>query len=250
MPYQAVTLATLRTRLQHRYGASAFWSNEEARLALNEALRYWNLFTGRWRTRVTLATTAGTVWYSVPSSLVVNAQMAFGESPMGFAALTGLDRARPNWEAETTATGGAVPTRPAVWSPAGWTRFAIWPADAVGGTTLVIDGVRATPTLVLDADFVDLGESEHHALIGYALHVLSFKRGGEFLRSTLPLYAHFLQALADQNDRLRATSFYRTAMLMARDRVLRPDRLPAGPLPPWQAARSTVNPLNPAQVGG
>ena len=58
MPYQAVTLATLRTRLQNRYGNVAFWSNEEARLALNEALRYWNLFTGRWRTRIVLATTA------------------------------------------------------------------------------------------------------------------------------------------------------------------------------------------------
>lgn len=234
MAFQRVTLATLRTDLLAHWGSVAFWSNEEARLAFNEALRYWNLFTGRWRTRIVMATTANTVWYTTSSSLSLNAQIAFNERPLGFATLPGLDRAQPNWEGERTTTGGDVPTRPTAWAPAGWTRFAIWPADAAGSNSLVVDGVRVTPTLVNDEDWVDLGEGDHDVLVGYALHVAAFKRGGELFRATLPLYSQFLEAAADQNERLRGTSFYRTAMLMAKDRSLRPDRLPAAPLDPIQ----------------
>ena len=50
MPYTTTTLAGLQPRMIQRWDQVVFWTPEEARLALNEALREWNLLTGRWRT--------------------------------------------------------------------------------------------------------------------------------------------------------------------------------------------------------
>ena len=61
MTYTAITLADLKVDMAQRYDESIFWTAEEARLAINEALRDWNLLVGRWSRRLTLSTGAGTV---------------------------------------------------------------------------------------------------------------------------------------------------------------------------------------------
>ena len=55
MAYANVTLATLKTRLDDRLEISSFYTAAEKLLALNEAIRLWNLFTGTWRQRITHA---------------------------------------------------------------------------------------------------------------------------------------------------------------------------------------------------
>lgn len=228
MAYQQVTLATLRTTLQAKAdGGSPFWSNTEDLDAINESLRSWNLLTGMWKTRVVMPTVANQVWYTLASSLVYDLRMDFGSYPMEISSLPSLDNGQPAWEGETTATTG-VPTRPLMFAPAGLRMFAIWPADAVGGTTLVIDSVLSTPQLAADADFIDIGYQELGALLGECLHILTFKKGGPAFEATKHYHQEFLRAAADQNGRLRASALFRRFMGLDLARSQRPFKVPTG----------------------
>lgn len=224
MPYQQVTLATLQQELKDKWESVPFWTDPEATTYLNEALRCWNLLTGMWKRRETIVTVANQVWYPLTSTMVYDLRAQFSDYPMEPSSVTDLDNGRPNWEGETTVTAG-VPTRPTIWAPAGLKLIAIWPADAVGGTTLVIDSVRQTPVLAAAGDFVDLGQAEHHALLGYALHIAAFKEGGVRFAATKTFYQQFIAAAGEQNTRLKASTFYRKAMGLDTGRFQRPTKV-------------------------
>jgi hypothetical protein len=201
MAFTTTTLAQLEARLADRYESVIFWTAEEARLAINEALRVWNLLIGYWKARVLIPTIAGQTWYPTPPRLLYPVRMDFGNAPLVLTSLFDLDMGHPSWEGETTATSGN-PASPMVWVPLGFTQFAIWPADALGQNSLVIDGVTLAPQLVLLTDYLDLGEEEIGVLLGYALHVLTWKVGGERFAATLPFYQAFLKDAMARNDRL------------------------------------------------
>lgn len=212
MPYQQVTLATLRAELQGRVEDSPYWTATEATNAINETLRLWNLFTGMWKARQTVVTVANQVWYTFTNSFVYNMRVEFNSVPMEQSSIFNMDNGRANWEGETTASSG-VPTTPRVWAPAGLKMLAIWPADAAGGNTLTIDGVTTTPVLVNDTDTVDLGTAEHGPLLDYALTTLAFKEGGlRFSTLAQQKQQNFYRAAAEQNSRLSTSSFFRQLM--------------------------------------
>lgn len=209
MPYQITNLATLRARLQDKYEGVPFWADEEARLAINEGLRFWNVLTGFWKARVLVETTEGTVWYGVPTTLLCLIRADFNSTPMTQDSLEDIDLGRSNWEAETTADGGDVPNVLTLWMPAGTTLFAAWPADAIGANVIMLDGIALAPVLVNNFDVVDLGEEEINALLGYALHILTWKIGGEIFTNTLDLYKAFIAHAALRNGRLMASKAFR-----------------------------------------
>lgn len=212
MPYTSVTLATLRQELLDRVGGVPYWTNQEARHAINESLRFWNLFTGQWKARQTTVTVANQVWYTFSNSFVYNMRVEFNSVPMEQSSIPSLDEGRGNWEGETTTTGGRVPATPRVWAPAGLKMLAIWPADAVGGNTLTIDGVTTTPQLSADTDTVDLNTSDHGPLLAFCLRTLAFKEGGLRFSATAPLDKEFFTAIAQVNSRLSASAYFRQIM--------------------------------------
>lgn len=210
MAYQAVSLADLKVALQQRYDGVAFWTDEEARLAINEALRDWNLLTGRWRRRLTLSTGAGTVEYALGATMIYGMRVKVGTTPLVPTSVLELDLGRPTWRSETTASGGDVPAVPTLWAPLSIQRIAIWPATAGAGTNnLLVDGVANTPVLVEAADWVDLGEEIQEYLLDMALHVAAFKEGGPRWRSTQVYFLAFLQAAAEENGLLKANQKFR-----------------------------------------
>lgn len=211
MPYQVVTLADLKVLLKARWDDVVFWTDEEARLAINEALRDWNLLTGRWRRRLTLSTGAGTVEYAIASTILYGMRVKVGTSPaLTPTSILELDLGRPTWRSETTTTGGDVPAVPTLWAPVSIQRIAIWPATAAAGTNnLFVEGVSNTPVLVEDGDFVDLGEEIQGYIVDMALHVAAFKEGGPRWRSTKAFFTAFLQAAAEENSVLKANQAYR-----------------------------------------
>lgn len=244
MPYTAVTLSQLQVSLQEMWETVPFWTSEEARLHINEALRVWNLLTGMWKSQVTVKTPSPTSpWITLPGSLVYNMRVEFLGKPVGYSSIGDLDYGRPNWEGETTVSGGNVPTTIKHWAPAGLRMIAIWPADSIGDRDLLVDGVATTPILINSGDFIDLGEEEHVAILKYALHVASFKKGGTTFSSTLPHYKEFLLACADRNERLKASLFFRRAMGLDLNRSQRPIRRPiAGQSGEIPEAASLVQP--------
>lgn len=231
MAYQIVTLTQLQTELANKYDGIPFWTAEEARTALNEGLHMWNSITGYWRLRTTLTTVPKDNYVPMPGALAYKSRVEFNGIALAPSSLVGLDGGRPSWEGETTATAG-VPSAPKIWAPVSVDLIVIWPADAVGGNSLTVDGMAQTPVLVNSGDFIDLGQEEHNQLLGYALHVLAFKLGGETFEATIPLYHSWVTAAGQRNNQFRASSLYRRVLGIdqGRDQVrLREEKMQTGP---------------------
>jgi hypothetical protein len=213
--YAQVTLGTMKARLADRYEAVTYWTPEEARRALNEGLRVWNAATGFWREVISVPTVPNSHYVALPGTLVQAARVTWNGLPLEPVTLTDLSWSIRNWRRITTATPGAPP-RPVYWARASLTLLAIYPADAyasIAGTHAIqVNGVRSTPILVNDSDFVDLGQEQFDVLLGYAQHVLAFKLGGQALVSTYPLWLAFLRAAAEENAQFAKSSFYRKVM--------------------------------------
>lgn len=229
MPYQQVTLAVFRARLEEKWESVPFWDDSDALLAINETLRIWNLLTATWKRKITFPTVLNQVYYTVPSTLIYNLRMDVAGRPLQSSSKFLLDNTNPRWQTQTTLTAGA-PAYPRVFAAVGLNLFAIWPADGVGGQSFSVDGVRATPILNVDGDYIDVGEEDLGALLGMALHVAAFKEGGSRWKATFPHYKSFLGAAADKNDRLRASSLFRTLMGLDVGRGQRQLRIPGLPL--------------------
>lgn len=210
MAYAAYSLNDLRVRVRAKRDGILQWTMEEERLAINEALRTWNLLTARWRRRAAQNTGIGTVEYALPSTMIYGMRVTVNGLPLTITSTTELDLMRTTWRSETVASGGTVPTVPILWAPMSIQRIAIWPAmNSVVVNGLSVDGVSQTPVLIEDADFVDLGSELLDILLNYVLHLLSFKLGGDTWQKTLPFYRAFLRAAAEENGVLKANQKFR-----------------------------------------
>lgn len=207
--YQSYTLSDLVALLAERYDESPFWTLDEATDAINEALLTWNAFTGFWKETIEITTTAMNWDYDLTGSLVFGMRVEFNGRPLAQASLGDMDYGHPGWQSQNTASGGNVPTTPQKWLPLSIDMIAIWPADAVGGNTLTVDGVAATPQLNYLDEYIDIGNEELSVILGYALHALALKEGGARFEATMPYFIEFLQQAAEENDQLSQSSEFR-----------------------------------------
>lgn len=221
MAYQQVTLATLRLRLQERWDSSPFWTTADANQAINDALLYWNALTGYWRARTTVTIPADDPYASVGQTMLQRCSVVIDNQPLIKGSLLGLSLTRPNWRRETTADGGAIPTRPTIWAPVSLMLFVVWPAPAVD-TEASLDGVRQTPRLLSDTDYLDADESVVSTFLCYALHAAALKAPAEILERTSAFKDQFLLAAADRNAALRKTDWYRRITRTQRQHQIAP----------------------------
>ncbi len=225
MAYERLTLADLLVALESRTDTARFWTTEEARLAINETFRLWNLFTGKWRQQVAYDAIAGQHEYDLGASLTYSMGVQVQGRPLLLSSLLDLTLGRPSWRTETTAFGGDVPTRSRVWAPVSLQQIAIWPApetSVVGAIT--VSGVAATPILEEDADTVDLGDEHLDVLLDEALHILTFKQGGPLWEGTMAFDRAFLEAAINENGRLKSQQAFRRAAGLDRRRDLQPTK--------------------------
>lgn len=220
MPFSQVTLAQLRAQLQAKWESVPFWVDAEANFAINEALQWYNLYTGLWKSRVNMVTVADQTFYTIEGTLVYNARMEFNGRSLAQASLGDMDNGRPNWQGETT-TSESTPTRPEVWLPVGMDTFAIWPADAAGQNSILVDGVMDTPILTTDNQFINIDQTEIDTILGEALHISAFKDPGRFPR-TAPWHKAFLENVMAHNGRLKAANAFRFTQGVDREYQNRP----------------------------
>lgn len=225
MAYQQITLAQLQQALADRYEQVPFWTAEDARLALNEGLKIWNVATGYWKRPFLTVPVPDDPYVAVTGALVQATRVTWNGVPLEQASIADFDYGVTNWRGTTTATVGA-PARPVYWAPVSLSLLVIYPADAGFGNALLIDGVRATPLLTLPADYVDLGQEEHDVLLGYALHVLSFKQPAGAISQTYGGWQAFLRAAGQRNRQFAASAFYRQVMGLNQLRRLTPPEVP------------------------
>lgn len=207
--YQRYTLQDLVDLMAERYDESPFWDLDEATDAINEALLTWNAMTGFWKECILMETTAMNWDYALDTIIVFGMRVEFNGHPLAQASLGDMDYGHPGWQSQNTASGGNVPTQPRNWFPLAPDMIGIWPADAVGGNTLTIDGVAATPQLNYLDEYIDIGNEVLTVILGYALHALALKEGGARFESTMPYFIEFLQAAAEENDQLNMSSEFR-----------------------------------------
>jgi hypothetical protein len=223
MAYTTTTLADLQLLMVQRWDTVVFWTPEEARLAINEALRDWNLLTGRWRTRVTLPVTAGVPEVPLPSALTYGMRVTTDTGwPLIPSSISELDLGQPTWRSQIACRPGA-PIRPTVWAPVSLTLIAIWPSfPCTLPAALIADGVLRTPVLTLPTDVVDLGEEIVDIVTDMALHVAAFKEAGDRWRATRPYFEAFLRAAAEENSLLKTHQAYRRYAGLDRRRDYQP----------------------------
>ena len=218
MPYATTSLTDLQTHMAQRWDQVVFWTAEEARLALNEALREWNLLTGRWRRRAALSALAGTPEVTLPGVLTYAMRVITTEegTPLHPTSIVELDLGEPQWRLQTAAV-------PRLWAPVSLTQIAIWPSYPVDMPLgLQCDGVMATPVLVFPPDTVNLGEEIIDVVTDMALHIAAFKEAGDRWRATRPYFEAFLQAAAEENSLLKQHQAYRRFAGLDRTRDLAP----------------------------
>lgn len=227
MAYQQVTLTQAQQLLADRYESVPYWTPEEARIALNEALHLYSAATGFWKKTFQTVTVPNDPFVALPGTLVQGSRVTWNGIPLEYGSVFELDQAFPNWRGQTTASPGA-PNRPVYWARFSLSLLAIYPADAnptivtAGANALLVDGVRDTPVLLRPTDFIDIGQEEFNTLLGYAQHVLAFKVGGETLVKSYPAWQAFLKACAAKNEQFAATAYYRRAMGLDQQRRFHP----------------------------
>lgn len=212
MAFTTFTWAQIRQRLNDRLEQKAFWTPDEQRDAFNEAMSAWNLFTGYWKKRITIATVANIHTYVLPGSMVYQTRVTFNGLPLSPSSRHDFNNARYTWRGESTTTGGDVPNRPMMWAPLDLFLFQIWPSDAAGGNSLIVDGVATTPVIANDDNTIDVAEGILTTLLGYAQHALLFKKGGPDFQASMALFKAFLDEAVEQNSQLKATNAYRRVM--------------------------------------
>jgi len=238
MAHEHVTLAELRTQLFERVDTSQHWVAAEALIKINDALRFWNVLTGYWRTPVTKVIQPASDPYNfLPGTMTwpMRMELTLGVNRLvDKTSIAALDMGMPGWEGQSIGDTG-VPDRITFWAPRSLQHFVVWPKPAVapGGTavTVIFDGVAETPVLAADGDFVDLEDAVHDTILDYAAHLLQFKDGGPKFFSTAPAYAALISVAGDFNEQLRATTIYKEAMSKDHDREQRERTRPFSSLP-------------------
>jgi hypothetical protein len=217
MAIGSYTRAQIRAKIQAKLDSSPFWTATEINDAVNEAMQVYGLMTGLWKVRTTAVTVASDNRIQLDPAYLRPFRITVAGAPLMQATLTDLDNARPNWENESTTSGGDVPTTVRAWIPTNWTiqsgspkaEFAIWPTDDAGGTTLTIDAYATPPVLANDSDVMDIDDADLEAVMAKALIILSFKKPASLKAGLQAWQGEFSHMIAVRNARLAASDQFK-----------------------------------------
>jgi hypothetical protein len=208
--YQRVTLNDIKSRLLERTG-DTFWTEQEFKDAINEAIRIWQVMTGDWTEFLSTVVSSGNT-YNVPRQICSLTRISINDVGLPMTALPEQDYGNPGWQG-TTGTAR-------YWAPSGVNLADIIPAPTSG--TISWQGLQEAPVLTTDSDFINIGDQELVAMLGYCLHYLSFKEGTTEAKATLPMLQEMLKAAGEANAELRATNMYKKFMGIYREKDERP----------------------------
>src|SRR5262249_17166441 len=220
--------AQLRTFVQEQLGnaSTVFWREDELNIAvIQPALRLFNLLTGYWKTRTMITTGAGQVWYRLPSAITSALRVSWRDYPLSPASFYDISFGRPNWEGETTTSGGDVPSTVSIHVIASLNLIAIWPQDAAGNSQLVVDGIASTPILTPAPSTVDIGQEELRGLLDCCQMLAVFKEGGAEFQQATEVFKQFLKSAGERNSMLLASPAYRRYLGLDRSRFQKPYKL-------------------------
>lgn len=190
-----LTLQDLDNRVLSRLDENTLLYSQSARYsAINEAIRVLNLATGFLQATVPVPgwSQVNRHWYDVPQGLVMPVRVAFNGFYLGRTSINKLGLTHQNWIADTTANTGYQVYR---WAPFGMKKFAIYPADSVGGGNIMVTGVAEPTVLTQPTQVVQFPTEVLTAFDALASHTLQLKESTqEFANSSLA-YQEYLRQL-------------------------------------------------------
>lgn len=204
MALTPITLSEFRSDLFDRLGNSVFWSSAELDYYIREAMRTFNLLTGRWCKRVVIPTVANSPWVSLPTSMTSITRMERQGTAMKTTTVRDLDNGKPGWE-KVTGT-------PSWWAPIALNMAGLYPVPSAADNSIVADGICATPTMSSDDDVVDVDPPLYEALLNYARHLALFKLGGREFAESVEARKKLWEVAGCDNRYTAASTPYRKIM--------------------------------------
>jgi len=192
----SLTLADLKDQVYSRLEENReMYSDTEVTAAINEAYRILSMFCG-WvnRTSSILSgyTIADRTFYDIPDDIVFPQKVDFEGQALEKVSLFSMSQMRPTWARETTANTGRNVSQ---WVPIGIRKFAIHPADSVGGGLLQVTGIGEPTVLVNDLDRVLIPKEGILPVCDYAAHSVQCKLQGAPFMESLELYSNILNIM-------------------------------------------------------
>lgn len=187
----SVTLGSLVSRVyQYLENNTLFYTRDDVVSAVNEAVRTLNLFTGFLQSSAPMMLTVkNRVFYDVPSTILLLQRVKFRGRYLEPVGLTAYSNTEPNWMLARTTTRNIPVT---YWIPIGMTRFALSPADGIGGGQMILTGVTEPTPLVTDDQVMQFPNEYDTTVIELAKHTVQLDEGGVIFAQAATGYQDFL----------------------------------------------------------
>jgi hypothetical protein len=152
--------------------------------ALNEAIRCASLLCGWYQSTYDIrqgATIPNRHIYDVPEGIIFVQKVSYEGQALEKVSLSAMVNNWPIFLQDTTNNTGNQVSR---FVPIGIKKFAIHPADSVGGGLLQVTGISEPDVLVNDTDLIYIPKEGVTAVVDYAAHIVQCKlQGAPFMQS-------------------------------------------------------------------
>lgn len=188
-----LTLLDLKNQVYSRLeDNNLMYSGDEVRDSINDALRTLNMMCGWYQGTFSVpgggTTIADRTIYDVPSQILFPQRVVWAGKVLEKSSLATTSNEWPNWMKDTSSNNGTPTSR---WVPIGITKFAIHPADSLGGATLQVTGISNPDILVNDSDAAYIPKEGVTAVVDYSAHAVQCKMQGLPFMQSLGMYRNF-----------------------------------------------------------
>lgn len=188
-----LTLADLKGQVYSRLEDNTLmYSGAEIANAINDAIRTLNMMCGWYQKTYSVPgsglSVADRVIYDIPAKILFPQRVVWAGKVLEKSPLGQTSNEWPNWMKDTSANTGTPTSR---WVPIGITKFAIHPADSIGGATLQVTGIENPDPALNDSDAVVVPKEGVTAVVDYAAHAVQVKMQGLPFMQSLGLYRNF-----------------------------------------------------------
>lgn len=188
-----LTLLDLKNQVYSRLEENdLMYSGDEVRNALNDALRTLNMMCGWYQGTFSIpgggTTVAGRVVYDIPSQILFPQRVVWSDKVLEKSPLSQTSNEWPSWMKDTSSNTGTPTSR---WIPIGISKFAIHPADSLGGATLQVTGISNPDIMVNNNDTAYIPKEGVTAVVDYAAHAVQCKMQGMPFMQSLGMYRNF-----------------------------------------------------------
>lgn len=176
------TLGDLVSRVLARLdNNSQLYTTPEITAVINEAQVVSNILIGYYQGPVVMPgwSQAGARWYNTPPGMLIPSKIQWEGRYLQPTGINALGRSHRTWSTDTTANTGYPVSG---WVRWGLNKFAVWPADSLGGAQIVVSGILEPVPLVNPTDTVTWSSDVVNCFDVYTAHVLQMKESDAIFR--------------------------------------------------------------------